>query len=181
MSGHYPNRARLTVPRAWLAAVLLGYGTGCSGGTEPSTTPLDLRVDPGATATVWGVVRAAPTGGVPYNQRSSTFDQPVAGVVVELGRWEGSGIDFYRGLPTAPDPNGWMRLRVFARTRTDARGQYRFAKVPRYEVVSVLVEGSSPLHYQKLGRYEAVHMESIFWLAHTPERREDLLVWDQAH
>jgi hypothetical protein len=172
----YPFVAPLGVSRRWLAVALLGIGTGCTGGTEPSTTPLDLRVDRGATATVWGFVRAAPSDGLPEAQRSRNFDQPVAGVVVELGRWEGSGINFYRGLPSTPTTNPWARFVRLARTRTDSSGRYRFTQVPRYEVVSVLVEGSTPLHYAKLGRYEAVWMESIFWLAHTPERREDLAV-----
>jgi hypothetical protein len=113
----------------------------------------------------------------PDGPEPSTDRSP--GVVVELGRWEGSDIDFYRGLPTTPTTNGWARFVRIARTRTDSDGRYRFTHVPRYEVVSVLVEGSTPQHYAALGRYEAVWVESIFWLAHTPERREDLPVWDR--
>lgn len=172
--------AELTVSRRWVVAVLLTCGTACSAGTEPSTTPLDLRVDPGATATVWGFVRAQPTGGLPEAQRPRHFDQPVAGVVVEIGRWEGSEIDFYRNRPIVPTANPWARFVRIARARTNSEGRYRFEHVPRYDVVSVLVEGSTPLHYATLGRYEAAWTESIFWLAHTPERREDLMVWDRA-
>jgi hypothetical protein len=174
-----PFVAPLSASRRWVAAVLLVCGTGCSGGTEPSTTPLDLRVDRGVTATVWGFVRAAPTGGLPEARRPRAFDRPVVGVVVELGRWEGSDIDSYRGLPTTPTTNGWARFVRIARVRTNSEGRYRFTHVPRYEVMSVLVKGSTPLHYATLGRYEAVHTANIFWLAHTPERREDLVVWDR--
>jgi hypothetical protein len=180
MSPCNPFVAPLIVSRHWVVAVLLTGGTACSAGTEPSTTPLDRRVDPGATATVWGFVHAAPTSGLPEAQQPRTFDQPVAGVVVELGRWEGDGIDLYRDLPPKRTTVPWTRFVRIARTRTNSQGRYRFTHVPRYEVVSVLVEGSTPLHYAMLGRYEAVWMESIFWLAHTPERREDLMVWDRA-
>lgn len=43
---------------AWARAAALLVGLGCTGGTEPSANPRDLRVDPEATAIVWGYVYA---------------------------------------------------------------------------------------------------------------------------
>jgi hypothetical protein len=68
-------------------------------------------------------------------------------------------------------------MRVIARTKTDHRGRYRFTGVPRYEVVSVMVQGSVWPYSKVLGRYESPMMEPIFWLAHTPEREQHLIVW----
>jgi hypothetical protein len=155
-------------------------GLGCTGGTEPSANPRDLRIDPEATAIVWGYVYAAPTNGLPHRDRPRRFDEPVRGVTVELGRWEGPTIEqSFRGAHRPSTGPQWARLTVIARTKTDQTGRYRFSGVPRYEVVSVMVQGSTLPYHKVPGRYEAAFMEPIFWLAHTAERQENLPVWDR--
>jgi hypothetical protein len=167
------------MPRLSTAGLLLALG--CSGGTEPSTNPADLRVDVRATATVWGYVAAAPASSQVRRQQRVRFTEPVVEVVVELGRWEGPTIDqTFRGAPADSTGPQWARWVRIARTTTDGTGRYRFARVPRYEVVSVMVEGSNLHHYEALGRFEAHLPESIFWLAATPVRQENLMVWDRS-
>jgi protocatechuate 3,4-dioxygenase beta subunit len=57
--------------------------------------------------------------------------QPLAGITVELGRWEGTVVDDQYGTRTAQrrEPP-WARLVVIARTVTDAHGRYEFAQAP---------------------------------------------------
>ena len=163
---------------AWAPTAALLLTLGCIGGTEPSTNPADLRVDPRATATLWGYVHVDAAGGLPRRQRQGGFRERARGVTVELVRWEWPVID-----PSHPadarDTLGSPRVRmiVIARTQTDESGRYRFTHVPRYEEVSVLVEGSMP-DYEVMGRYEAATPTPVMWLAHPPERREDLPIWD---
>jgi hypothetical protein len=168
-------------------ATLLG---GCGAGTEPSTTPFDLRRDPRERAVISGYVLAAPIRGLPYAQWPQVFDRPARGVTVELGRWEGRSLV---GLDEPPPANSGtpgmflgqpyvsrVNLRIVARTRTDKRGHYEFKGVPRAGALSVQVQGSyADPNTLRTGRFIAARSQDWLWLAKLPDPRVDLYVWDQ--
>ena len=156
-------------PIALARAAALLLGLACTTGTEPSTNPRDMRIDPKATATIWGYVYVDPAMGLPRRERRGGFRELARGVPVELGRWE-ERADPFQAL-------GRRRV-VIARTRTDGSGRYRFKHVPRYAAFSVQVQGSMPEDDQALQRWEAVTPAEIFWLGNTPERQQDVLIWD---
>ncbi|HKT59031.1 MAG TPA: hypothetical protein VJQ46_03210 [Gemmatimonadales bacterium] len=128
-----------------------------------------MRIDPKATAIVWGYVYVDPAMGLARQERRGGFSERARGVTVELRRWDEAVAPF--GPPA-------RRAVVIARTQTDESGRYRFDNVPRYAAVSVQVQGSQPEDDQPMRRYEAVIPAQTFWLAHTPERQADLLIWD---
>jgi hypothetical protein len=174
---------------ATVAALTLA-ALGCNGGTEPSTSPFDLRRDPRDLATISGRVLAAPVRGVPYAQWPKVFDRPLVGITVELGRWEGRSLVGVNEPPPASSgtPGVFLgqpyvsrvTLRIMAKTRTDRHGHYEFRGVPREGAVSVQVESSYlDENTFRMGRYIAARAQDWLWLAKLPDPSVDLYVWDQ--
>jgi hypothetical protein len=170
--------------------MLIGLLVGCGAGTEPSTSPFDLRRDPRERATISGYVLAAAIKGLPPAQWPKVFDRPVRGVTVELGRWEGRSLVGVNEPPPAASgaPGIFLgqpyvsrvNLRIVARTRTDKHGHYEFKGVPRAGAHSVQVKSSywDPDH-PRTGRFIAARVQDWLWLAKLPDPHVDIQVWDQ--
>jgi hypothetical protein len=138
----------------WLAALALALA--CRAGTEPSTTPLDVRAAPGDTAVLFGYVYEPAPPTTAWKDRRSVPD-----VVVELATWRGTPYEFRDSLThavgAAPDD---PRVHVVARSRTDARGRFRFGGVPK--AGSFVMRARPPA-----GRaYRVTYFPSLFGLAH---------------
>jgi len=134
----------------------LGAVIACSGGTEPSLTPLDVRSAPGDTAVLYGYVYHPAPGMVPWAQR-----RPAPHVLVELGTWRGTPYEFrdslVRGVGARSDD---PRFRVVARTYTDVTGRFRFGGVPKPQIFAMRAQPPSNLGYR------VTYFESLFGLAH---------------
>ncbi len=177
-----------------LSAVAL---TACTAGTEPSTNPRQLRTDPSETGRVSGkVVTSGPTGS-PGGGDGAEASQPLAGVVVELGivhfarsgdtaatagkarsvvtpiavpdMWIGPGARFLAPGPAAPPG----RFEVIAQTTTDGRGEFRFRRAPRREVLMLRARPAAP--------YEETYSHTPFWLANEPAKEVNVVLRGRAH
>jgi len=131
-------------------------GVACGAGTEPSTTPLDVRAAPGDTAVLYGWVYHPAPPSTPWTQR-----RPVRAAVVELGTWRGTPYEFrdslVRAVGARPDDR---RFAVVARTQTDAGGRFRFGGIPKPQIFAMRARPPAGLPYR------VTYFESLFGLAH---------------
>lgn len=137
-------------------ALLVAPAVACSGGTEPATTPLDLRTGPGDTAVIFGWIYEPAPPTMLWKDRI-----PIPGVTVELATWRGTALEFRdsvkRNVAAMPDD---PRVHVVARTHTDASGRFRFGGVPKHQdfIMRALPPPGRP--------YRLTYYPSLFGLAH---------------
>ena len=183
----------------------------CTAGTEPSTDPREVRVDPGVAGRVSGRVLTSGPIRSHTEQRGAEIEdapdsawvrigpvagqklkpsRPLAGVVVELGivrfdessdtpegttrtvlvpfvvadAWSGPEVRFLD--PGPAEPPG--RFEVIARTRTDARGEFRFPRAPRGDMLMVRARPPAP--------YLATYCRTPFWLGKDAVKEVDVVV-----
>ena len=128
----------------------------CRTDTEPSLTPLDVRMAPGDTAVLYGWIYHPVPPATAWKDR-----RPVSGVLVELGTWRGTPYEFRDSLARAvgAQPED-RRFHVVARTRTDSGGRFRFGGVPRPKTFAMRATPPAGFHYR------VTYFPSLFGLAH---------------
>ena len=142
--------------RSWLGGLALLGTAACGGGTEPASTPLDVRSTPGDTAVLFGWVYHPAPPTTPWSER-----RRVARAIVELGTWRGTAYDFRDSLAgrVAAGPAD-PRFHVVARTQTDATGRFRFGGVPKQQTFAMRARPPADLPYR------VTYFASLFGLAH---------------